>query len=180
MKLKFKFRFSNAFWVLELNDLPTKSNEISCMMIALVKNEKWPFQFPCCRTLGVHPPLREGWGSGKHFKLLITFSCHAIIWMTFYKYSIKLCNCTTLRNRNKKKKSSNVSPGGCGYKVRSGKSGVVPWADRGYGESYFDLKTRTLTLKNHSYAVSGSSREPSQIQGQVPSQLAGTGTFPNW
>ena len=33
------------------------------MMTALVTNEKWPFQFPWCRTLGVHPPLREGcWG----------------------------------------------------------------------------------------------------------------------
>ena len=30
------------------------------MMTALVTNEKWPFQFPWCRTLGVHPPLREG------------------------------------------------------------------------------------------------------------------------
>ena len=33
------------------------------MMTALVTNEKWPFQFPWCRTLGVHPPLREGWSS---------------------------------------------------------------------------------------------------------------------
>ena len=30
------------------------------MMTALVTNEKWSFQFPWCRTLGVHPPLREG------------------------------------------------------------------------------------------------------------------------
>ena len=50
--------------MLDLNDLPTKSNEINCMMIVLVTNEKWPFQFSCCRTLGVHPPLREGCSTG--------------------------------------------------------------------------------------------------------------------
>ena len=32
------------FIMLELKDLSTKSNEINCMMIALVTNEKSPFQ----------------------------------------------------------------------------------------------------------------------------------------
>ena len=60
MKLKLKFPFSNDLCVLKLNNIPTKFKETNLLMTALVTNKKWPFHFPWCRALVVHPPLREG------------------------------------------------------------------------------------------------------------------------
>ena len=41
--MKFIFQSGNAFLVLELNDLQTKSKETNFMMTALVPNGKYPF-----------------------------------------------------------------------------------------------------------------------------------------
>ena len=56
MKLKLKFPFSNAFLVLELNDLLTKSKETNLMMTAMVSD------------LGRAPTFKGG--LGENFYLL--------------------------------------------------------------------------------------------------------------
>ena len=45
-ELVFKLQFSNAFLVLELNDLPNLTKDTNLMTTFLVTNEKLPFQFP--------------------------------------------------------------------------------------------------------------------------------------
>ena len=89
MRLKFKFRFCDAFWVLELNYLPTKSIKTNSMITALVTKEKWPFQFQWSRTLGVHPPFREGCGSpctSKNTVQIFSVGIHV-----FLNYTITAC-----------------------------------------------------------------------------------------
>ena len=52
--------------MLELNDLPIKSNEINFMMTALVTNEKWPFSVPMVLDLGRAPTFKGGVSQGDH------------------------------------------------------------------------------------------------------------------
>ena len=60
MKLKLKFPFSNAFLVLELNDLLTKSKKTNLMMTAMITNEKWPFLVSMVSDLGRAPTFKGG------------------------------------------------------------------------------------------------------------------------